>query len=150
MQASDFMAQAFALAQQADPAEVPIAALIVDSKTQKIVSQSTNQCQQLSDPTAHAEMQVIRNATQKLQNKYLANCDLYVTVEPCAMCTAAIALARLRRLYFGVAEPKYGAVISNINFFATKSCHHKIEYYDGFMADEIAAFMKEFFKNKRD
>jgi tRNA(adenine34) deaminase len=101
------------------------------------------------DPTAHAELIAIRAAAALLGNERLADCDLYVTLEPCAMCAAAISFARIRRLYFGASDPKGGAVEHGVRFFAAPTCHHKPEVYGGINESECAALLKDFFQARR-
>jgi tRNA(adenine34) deaminase len=101
------------------------------------------------DPTAHAEILAIREAARALGSERLADCDLYVTLEPCTMCTAAISFARVRRLYYGAADPKGGAVDSGVRFFASPTCHHGPEVYGGIGETVAARLLKEFFKARR-
>jgi len=101
------------------------------------------------DPTAHAEILAIRDAARELGSERLADCDLYVTLEPCTMCAAAISFARIRRLYYGAADPKGGAVESGVRFFASPTCHHVPEIYSAVGDNEAAALLKEFFKARR-
>jgi len=101
------------------------------------------------DPTAHAEMLVIREAAARSGSQRLVGADLYVTIEPCAMCAAAISFARIRRLYFGATDPKAGAVDSGIRFFAQPSCHHAPEVYGGIREGEAAELMRGFFAKRR-
>jgi tRNA(Arg) A34 adenosine deaminase TadA len=101
------------------------------------------------DPTAHAELIVIRAAAASLGSERLSDCDLYVTLEPCAMCAAAISFARIRRLYFGASDPKGGAVEHGVRFFAAPTCHHKPEVYGGINESESAAVLKDFFQARR-
>jgi tRNA(adenine34) deaminase len=101
------------------------------------------------DPTAHAEMLAIREAARKIGSERLVDCDLYVTLEPCTMCAAAISFARLRRLYYGAADPKGGAVDSGVRFFASPACHHVPEVYSAVGESEAAALLREFFKARR-
>ena len=101
------------------------------------------------DPTAHAELIAIRAAAEVLGSERLTDCDLYVTLEPCAMCAAAISFARIRRLYFGASDPKGGAVEHGVRFFAAPTCHHKPEVYGGINESECAALLKDFFQARR-
>ena len=101
------------------------------------------------DPTAHAEMLAIRAAAAALGSERLTDCDLYVTLEPCAMCAAAISFARIRRLYFGAADPKGGAVENGVRFFASPTCHHGPEVYGGISESECAALLRDFFAARR-
>src|SRR6185295_13444192 len=101
------------------------------------------------DPTAHAELIAIRAAASMLGSERLTDCDLYVTLEPCAMCAAAISFARIRRLYYGAADPKGGAVENGVRFFASATCHHRPEVYGGIGESEAAALLRDFFKARR-
>jgi tRNA(adenine34) deaminase len=101
------------------------------------------------DPTAHAEMLAIRQAAAALGSERLADCDLYVTLEPCAMCAAAMSFARIRRLYYGAADPKGGAVENGVRFFSAPTCHHRPEVYGGMAESEAAALLKDFFRARR-
>jgi tRNA(Arg) A34 adenosine deaminase TadA len=101
------------------------------------------------DPTAHAEILVIRQAAARLGSERLTACDLWVTLEPCAMCAGAISFARLRRLYYGAADPKGGAVDNGPRFFSAPTCHHAPDVYDGLSAGEAAALLKDFFAERR-
>ena len=130
-----------------DLGEVPIGAVIV-SAAGEVLAQTGNRTLTLRDPTAHAELLAIRAAAAKLGSRLTA-CDLYVTLEPCAMCAAAISFARIRRLYFGAADPKGGAVESGVRFFASPTCHHVPEIYSAVGDNEAAALLKEFFKARR-
>src|SRR3989442_11408384 len=101
------------------------------------------------DPTAHAEMLAIRLAAKALGSERLTDCDLYVTLEPCAMCAAALSFARIRRLYYGAADPKGGAVDNGVRFFAAPTCHHRPEGYAGIGESAAAALLKDFFRARR-
>lgn len=127
--------------------EVPIGAVIV--RDGKILARAGNQTLELNDPTAHAEILVIRQACDALQTQRLPECDLYVTLEPCAMCTAAISFARIRRLYFGAEDMKGGAVENGVRFFGDPTCHHVPEVYSGMSAIESTRLLQEFFSAKR-
>jgi tRNA(adenine34) deaminase len=131
-----------------DLGEVPIGAVIVDAAG-KILAGSGNRTLELRDPTAHAELLAIRDVCAKLGNERLTGCDLYVTLEPCAMCAAAISFARIRRLYFGAADPKGGAVEHGPRFFTQPTCHHAPEVIGGMSESEAAALLKQFFAEKR-
>ena len=128
--------------------EVPIGAVIVSAKGE-ILARAGNRTLELHDPTAHAEMLAIRAACAKLGNERLVNCDLYVTLEPCAMCAAAISFARIRRLYFGAADPKGGAVEHGPRFFTQATCHHAPEAIGGVGEARAAALLKDFFAERR-
>ena len=129
--------------------EVPVGAVIVDSDTGKIIASAGNRTEEDNDPTAHAEILAIRNATSTQGQTRLENFDLYVTLEPCAMCAAAISLARVRRLYFAAYDPKSGGVEHGAKVFEHATCHHKPEVIGGLNESEAAELLKEFFKEKR-
>lgn len=128
--------------------EVPVGAVIV-SPDGRIVARAGNRTRQLADPTAHAEMLVIRAACAAAGSERLAGHDLYVTLEPCAMCAAAIAAARIARLYYGAADPKSGGVAQGARVFTHPQCHHAPEVYDGINADAAGALLKDFFAARR-
>lgn len=127
--------------------EVPVGAIIVDNG--KIIASSHNQNRSLKDPTAHAEILVLREAAKNKDSSRLDNCDLYVTLEPCAMCASAIALARIRRIYYAASDQKFGAVENGARIFSSSSCHHKPEIYSGIHEEESKNLMQSFFKDKR-
>lgn len=131
-----------------DLGEVPIGAVIV-SAGGEVLAQASNRTLTLRDPTAHAELLAIRAAAAKLGSERLTACDLYVTLEPCAMCVAAISFARIRRLYFGAADPKGGAVEHGPRFFQQATCHHAPEVIGGLSETRAAALLKEFFAARR-
>ncbi|MBN9235294.1 MULTISPECIES: nucleoside deaminase [Phyllobacteriaceae] len=148
MKRPDFMAAALKEAEAAAArGEVPVGAVIV--RGAEIVASAGNRTRELNDPTAHAEMLAIREACGKLGSERLTGHDLYVTLEPCAMCAGAISFARLRRLYFGAADEKGGAVVNGARFFATPTCHHAPDIYAGIAETEAAAILKDFFKDRR-
>jgi tRNA(adenine34) deaminase len=113
------------------------------------VAQAGNRTLADRDPTAHAEMLAIRQAAAALGTERLTDCDLYVTLEPCAMCAAALSFARIRRLYYGAADPKGGAVDNGVRFFSAPTCHHRPEVYGGIGESEAGALLKEFFAARR-
>lgn len=127
--------------------EVPVGAVLV--KDGKIIVADGNRTLELKDPTAHAEILVIRQAAQLLKNERLNGCDLYVTLEPCPMCAAAISFARIRRLYFGAGDVKSGGVENGVKFFSNETCHHAPEVYSGLSDVEAGKLLSDFFKNKR-
>lgn len=127
--------------------ETPVGAVIVRSG--EILARAGNETRALADPTAHAEMLAIRRAAANLRSERLIDCDLYVTLEPCAMCAAAISFARIRRLYFGALDEKGGAVESGPRFFGSPTCHHAPETYSGIAATEAAMLLKGFFRARR-
>jgi len=127
--------------------EVPIGCVIV--RDGAVIAAAGNRALADRDPTAHAEMLAIRAAAQALGSERLTECELHVTLEPCAMCAAAISFARVRRLYYGAADPKGGAVENGVRFFSAVTCHHRPEVYDGLGASEAAALLREFFQARR-
>lgn len=131
----------------ANRGEVPIGAVIVHDG--EIIARAGNRTRELNDITAHAEVLVIRQAGETLQSERLIDCDLYVTLEPCAMCAAAISFARIRRLYYGAADPKGGGVEYGPRFYTQPTCHHVPEVYTGFSEEESQTLLREFFREKR-
>lgn len=127
--------------------EVPVGAVIVYQR--KIIAKAHNQIETLKDPTAHAEMIAITQATNYLSSKWLQECSLYVTIEPCSMCAGALVLARILRVCFGAEDPKTGACGSVINIANHKSLNHRIEVNGGILAGECADLVSEFFQKKR-
>ena len=127
--------------------EVPIGCVVVCDG--KVIARASNRTVADKDPTAHAEMLALREAAQKLGSERLAGCDLYVTLEPCTMCAAAMSLARIRRLYYGAVDAKGGAVESGVRFFDQPTCHHKPEIYGGIGEVRSATMLKEFFAARR-
>ncbi|GGW37881.1 tRNA-specific adenosine deaminase [Gemmobacter lanyuensis] len=128
--------------------EVPVGAVIV-APSGRIVAQAGNRTRELTDPTAHAEMLAIRGACAALGQERLTGHDLYVTLEPCPMCAAAISAARIGRLYFGAADPKSGGVTVGARVFAHPQCHHVPEIYDGLAETESARLLRDFFAGRR-
>lgn len=139
-------ALAAARAAQAD-GEVPIGCVVV--RDGEVIATAGNRTLVDHDPTAHAEILALRAAAKTIGSERLIGCDLYVTLEPCTMCAAAISFARIRRLYFGAADPKGGAVESGVRFFAAPTCHHAPEVYAGIGETESAALLREFFYARR-
>lgn len=129
--------------------EVPIGAILVDGATSAVIAASGNRVEELDDPTAHAEILVIREACATICTPRLPGYDLYVTLEPCAMCAAAISFARIRRLYFGAYDAKAGAVEHGPRFFDLPSCHHAPEIYGGVAEAEAREVLQAFFRGKR-
>ena len=127
--------------------EVPVGAVLV--KDGRIVAAAGNRVEHSHDPTAHAEMVVIRQATAAAGQSRLDGCDLYVTLEPCAMCAQAISLARVRRLYFAAYDPKGGGVEHGARVYDHATCHHRPEVYGGLCESDAAQMLKEFFQAKR-
>ena len=127
--------------------EVPVGAVIV--RDGNVLARAGNRTLELRDPTAHAEMLVIREAAAQLGSERLINCDLYVTLEPCPMCAAAISFARIRRLYFGAGDAKGGAVEHGVRLYASPTCHHAPEIYSGIGESEAAGLLTSFFAARR-
>ncbi len=145
---TSFMDAALALAQAAlTIGEVPVGAVIVQNG--KIIGSGHNRTRIDHDPTAHAEIVAIREATRFLGNDRLEDCDLWVTLEPCTMCAGAIAHARIRRLYYGASDAKGGAVDSGVRFFDSPTCHHKPEVYAGMGEATSAKLLTDFFRGRR-
>lgn len=131
----------------ANRGEVPVGAVIV--KDGKVIAKAGNQTREINDPTAHAEILAIRSACAALGQERLTGCDLYVTLEPCPMCAAAISAARISRLYYGAADPKSGGVAQGARVFSHAQCHHTPEVYDNIHASESKALLNAFFADKR-
>jgi tRNA(adenine34) deaminase len=127
--------------------EVPVGCVIVRDGT--VIARGHNRTMADHDPTAHAEMVALRTAAANLGGERLMDCDIYVTLEPCTMCAGALSFARIRRLYYGAADPKGGAVDSGVRFFAAATCHHRPEVYGGIGEQEAAALLREFFAGRR-
>ncbi|EKS37084.1 MAG: nucleoside deaminase [Bradyrhizobiaceae bacterium] len=148
MTARSFMDLALKQAEIAETAgEVPIGCVVVRGGT--VIAQAGNRTLTDRDPTAHAEILAIREAARVTGSERLTDCDLYVTLEPCTMCAGAISFARIRRLYYGAADPKGGAVDSGVRFFASPTCHHAPEIYPSVGESEAAALLTNFFKARR-
>ncbi len=146
--APTYMQQALTLAKQAaNNGEVPVGAVIV--KDGKIIAQASNLTETNNDPSAHAELLAIRAACEKLGSPRLPDCDLYVTLEPCTLCAAAISFARIRRLYFGAYDAKGGGVEHGAKFYHQPTCHHAPEVLGGMMESDCGLVLKEFFADKR-
>ena len=143
-----FMAIALNEARAAGAAgEVPVGCVIV--RDGAVITGAGNRTIAERDPTAHAEMLAIRAAAALLGSERLTDCDMYVTLEPCAMCAAAISFARIRRLYYGASDPKGGAVEHGVTFFESRTCHHRPEVYSGIGDGEAAALLQAFFHARR-
>ena len=148
MTAPSFMDLALKAAENAGKSgEVPIGCVIV--RDNEVIAAASNRSVTDRDPTAHAEILAIRQAAEIIGTERLVDCDLYVTLEPCTMCAGAISLARIRRLYYGAADPKGGAVESGVRFFASLTCHHVPEIYSAVGEREAAALLRDFFKARR-
>jgi tRNA(Arg) A34 adenosine deaminase TadA len=130
--------------------EVPVGAVLVDGLNGAVLARAGNRVEELRDPTAHAELLVIRAAAAAGAAKRLPECDLYVTLEPCAMCAQAIAFARLRRLYFGAYDAKGGGVDHGPRIFEQPTCHHRPDVYGGIQEAKAAALLREFFQARRN
>jgi tRNA(adenine34) deaminase len=129
--------------------EVPVGAVVVNPARDEVLAKAGNRVEELSDPTQHAEMIAIRLAAAKAGNPKLLGCDIYVTLEPCAMCAQAISLARLRRLYFGAYDPKSGGVEHGARVYDHATCHHKPEVIGGLVETEAGALLADFFRALR-
>ena len=143
------MAEAIRLAREAASAgEVPVAAVIT-GQDGEILGAGANRVERDKDPTAHAEILVIRDVAARLGSARLSECDLWVTLEPCPMCAGAISQARLRRLYYAAADPKSGGVDHGPRVFSHPTCHHRPEIYSGIRAEESAGMLRDFFRKRR-
>ena len=128
--------------------EVPVGAVIVAADG-AVLAKAGNRTRELADPTAHAELLAIRQACQALGSERLGDADIYVTLEPCPMCAAAISFSRIRRLYFGAGDPKGGAVENGVRLYESSTCHHAPEVYGGLRETEAAALLRDFFRERR-
>lgn len=145
-----YMKKAYKLAQKAFlEDEVPIGAVIVDSKTGEIIAETYNQTAHILDATAHAEILAIQQACKKLGTNRLWNMDLYVTLEPCTMCAAAISFARIENLYIGALDRKGGGVENGVKFYQSSTCHHRPNVHLELINDECGQILQDFFKTKR-
>lgn len=148
MSIEQFMQEALRLADQAEQlGEVPVGAVVV--RDNQIIGRGYNQPISSHDPTAHAEVVALRDAAKNLQNYRLTDCELFVTIEPCAMCAGAIVHARVRKVYFGATEPKAGAVVSTQRFFEAPQLNHQVEQEAGILEEACRGKMQEFFKRRR-
>lgn len=129
--------------------EVPIGAIIVDPISGEIISRAHNLSEHVADATAHAEIIAIQNACKKLDCNRLRDFDMYVTLEPCTMCAAAISFARIKNLFIGAPDPKGGGVINGVKFYDQPTCHHRPNIHVGIMQEECSQILKDFFKAKR-
>ena len=146
--AGSFMDLALAEARAAVAAgEVPVGCVIV--RGGDVLARTRNRTLAERDPTAHAEMLAIRQAAAAIGSERLVECDVHVTLEPCTMCAAALAFARIRRLYYGAADPKGGAVESGVRFFSSPTCHHRPDIYGGIGEQEAATLLRDFFAARR-
>ena len=145
-----FMALALREAEHAaERGEVPVGAVIVEAKSGVVVARAGNRVEATNDPTAHAELLAIRKAAAETGAPRLEGCDMYVTLEPCAMCAAAISFARIRRLYFGAYDPKGGGVEHGGRFFNQPTCHHAPDVYGGLEESRAAELLLRFFQERR-
>lgn len=150
MENSFYMQRALELAEQAQiNDEIPIGCVIVDPQSGEIIAESGNLSQYAEDATAHAEIAAIRSACRKLGQNRLRGLDMYVTLEPCTMCAAAISFARIENLYFGATDAKGGAVVSGVKFYEQPTCHHRPQVHQGLLENECSQILKDFFKKKR-
>lgn len=150
MKKEDYMRRALELAKQAaENDEVPIGAIVVDSLTGKIIAEAGNQSAHNGDATAHAEILAIQQACKELNQPRLWDMDMYVTLEPCTMCAAAISFVRIKHLYFGATDKKGGAVVSGVKFFEVPTCHHRPTVEYGILAEESTKLLQDFFQKKR-
>jgi tRNA(adenine34) deaminase len=148
MNAPSFMDLALKAAESAgNSGEVPIGCVVV--RNNQVIATAANRTLTDRDPTAHAEVLALRQAANVVGSERLVDCDLYVTLEPCTMCAGAISFARIRRLYYGAADPKGGAVESGVRFFASPTCHHAPEVYSAVGEQEAAKLLKDFFSARR-
>mgnify|MGYP000332951042 FL=1 len=129
--------------------EVPVGCVIVDPQNGAVLARAGNRTEELDDPTAHAELLAIRHAAKQAGAARLTGCDLYVTLEPCAMCATAISFARIRRVYFGAYDPKMGGVEHGPAMFSQPTCHHSPEVYGGLFETAAAGLLRTFFRQKR-
>jgi tRNA(adenine34) deaminase len=149
-QKPDFMGEALAEARRAAAAgEVPVGAVLVEAASGEILARAHNLVEQDADPTAHAELLAIRAAAARLGAKRLTGADLYVTLEPCPMCAAAISFARLRRVIFGAYDPKGGGVDHGPRIFEQPTCHHRPEVVGGVQEQACGALLQDFFRERR-
>ncbi len=148
MTTASFMDLALEQAEKAEKTgEVPIGCVIVRDNV--VIASAGNRTLTDRDPTAHAEILALREAARCVGSERLNDCDLYVTLEPCTMCAGAISFARIRRLYYGAADPKGGAVESGVRFFASPTCHHTPDVYPSVGETRAAALLRQFFKTRR-
>lgn len=151
MSPEEYMEKAYAqakIAQKKD--EVPVGALVVEHSSGKIISRAHNLTEHSQNCTSHAEILAIQKACKKIKANRLRGMDLYVTLEPCAMCAAAVSFARIENLYFGAYDKKNGAVINGVKFYESSTCHHKPQVFSGICENKCAEILQNFFKNKRN
>lgn len=147
---NQYMEQALLMAEKAyQKNEVPVGAVLVDQKEGQVIASAHNLVEELKDPAAHAEFLLLKKTAEKKGIKYLENCDLYVTLEPCFFCASAISLYRVSRVYFGCYDPKMGGVEHGAQIFNQPTCHHKPEIYGGIAETKCQKLLKDFFKECR-
>jgi len=147
---NDYMGMALDEARAAGArGEVPVGAVLVDGRSGDVLAKSGNRTEELCDPTAHAEVLVIREAASKRHSPRLEDCDLYVTLEPCPLCATAISFARLRRVHFGAYDPKSGGVDHGPKIFEHATCHHRPDVTGGHREQEAVELLRNFFETKR-
>ena len=132
-----------------DRDEVPIGAVLVHNDTGEVIASAGNQTRELNDPSAHAEVLIIRKTCEIQDAQRIPNTTLYVSLEPCTMCTAAISFARISKVIFGASDPKGGGILHGAKFYEQPTCHHKPEVAYGLMAEECGQILKDFFRSKR-
>ena len=151
MTAEEYMQKALLQAMSAgEKDEVPVGAIVVESSSGKIIARAHNMTEHSKDCTCHAEILAIQKACKKLKTTRLRGMDLYVTLEPCAMCAAAISFARIENLYFGAYDKKNGAVVNGVRFFQNETCHHKPKVFGGISEISASKMLKDFFRHKRE
>jgi len=150
MNPQEYMKIALREAQKAaEKDEVPVGAVVVDPQNGKIVARAHNLSEHIHDACSHAEIEVMRKACKKLGQRRLWNLDIYVTLEPCTMCAAAISFMRIGKLFFGAEDAKGGAVVNGVRFYEAPTCHHRPEVNGGILAEEAGLLLKDFFAAKR-
>ena len=150
MNSQDYMQIALKEAQKAfEKDEVPVGAIIVDSQTGKVIAKAGNRSEHGENAFANAELEAMKKACKKLKQNRLRDMDLYVTLEPCTMCAAAISLMRIRKVFFGATDEKGGAIVNGVKFFEAKTCHHRPEFESGILEEKCSEILKIFFRNKR-
>lgn len=150
MNTENFMQRALELAREAAQMdEVPVGAVVVERQSGEIIAEACNQSEHSGAACDHAELLAMRRACKNLGSNRLRGCDLYVTLEPCTMCAAAISLMRIEKLYFGAADSKGGAVVSGVKFYEAPTCHHRPQIEQGLFAEESSRLLKSFFRSKR-
>ena len=150
MNSQDYMQLALKEAQKAfEKDEVPVGAVVVDSQTGEVIAKAGNRSEHGENALSHAEVEAMKKACKKLKQNRLRDMDLYVTLEPCTMCAAAISFMRIRKVYFGACDEKGGAIVNGVKFFEAKTCHHCPGFEGGILEKECSEILKTFFRNKR-